>query len=281
MFNTQVTEFLQSLNADYTRQRYKAALKEFAVWYHTSYGVPPDATRLTDQEARDWRAYLLTVRQLGASSVNLRLAALRSLARHFRLSLRVQGVQRVLPPVEPLTGRELGRLISAVAGQRWLDKRNVAIISLLARAGLRVGEVVTVRIDDLTLSERKGQVVVRHGKGLKERIVPLNRQVRQDVRAYLEVRPSVVETTLFISRTGQPLANRDVQRLVADAARRAGLSRQVTPHTLRHTFATRALRQGKIDLATLSHLLGHSNLTTTARYLHPDQARVAEMIEEL
>ena len=85
---------------------------------------------------------------------------------------------------------------------------------------------------------------------------------------------------LFFSKTGNPLDTRDVQRLVAKFARLAGITRKVTPHTLRHTFATRFLRRGG-DLATLQLLLGHANLATTARYLHPDAARVQEMVEGL
>ncbi|MCA9874165.1 MAG: tyrosine-type recombinase/integrase [Anaerolineales bacterium] len=86
---------------------------------------------------------------------------------------------------------------------------------------------------------------------------------------------------MFVSQTGKPLSARDVQRLIADASVKAGIRAEVTPHVLRHTFATRALQQGNADLAILSRLLGHENLSTTARYLHPNQSQVAEMVEDL
>jgi site-specific recombinase XerD len=98
--------------------------------------------------------------------------------------------------------------------------------------------------------------------------------------AYLSVRPEPIGSSLFVSRTYTPLSARDLQRMVTNVAYRAGLRQQVTPHLLRHTFATRALRSG-VDIATLSRLLGHETLATTARYLHPDMATVAVMIEEL
>lgn len=166
-------------------------------------------------------------------------------------------------------------------GKGWLDRRNLAMVSLMARAGLRVSEVVAMHSEDVTLGERKGEVLVRQGKGQKERTVPLSNLARQDLRAYVVVRPAFSEKRLFVSRNGQSLSERDVQRVVTSAARQADTERPVTPHLLRHTFATRALRQGTIDLATLSALLGHENLTTTARYLHPDRAQVGQMIEDL
>jgi len=280
MFGQQVYAFLQSLNTERTRQTYTHALADFHAWYVQTYGEEPDATLLTDEEAREWRHFLANVRRLSAATVNQRLAALKGLARFHGRDLRVKGLKKVLPPVEPLNGRELGRLLAAVEGDTWQAKRDVAILNLMARAGLRVGEVVALRLEDVELSQRKGHVVVRASKGLKERTVPLPKVAREALRAYLDARPDWAGEWLFVSKTGRALSPRDVQRLVEKAARTAGLSRRVTPHTLRHTYATRALRQG-VDLATLARLLGHESLTTTARYLHPDEARVAKMVEGL
>jgi integrase/recombinase XerC len=116
---------------------------------------------------------------------------------------------------------------------------------------------------------------------MKERTVSLSRAARAEVEAYKEVRPSFAGQWLFVSQSGKRLSARDVQRLVNSAAFKAGIRSEVTPHVLRHTFATRALKQTQMDLATLSRILGHENLTTTARYLHPNKAHVAEMLEDL
>ncbi|GAB4423891.1 MAG: hypothetical protein Kow0031_02610 [Anaerolineae bacterium] len=281
IFTQQIEQFCRQCNTERTRQRYRAALLEFNRWYRHNYGQPPEAVRVSEPVAREWRSHLLTTRRLSASAVNLRLTALRGLVRAAGGTVRVQNVRRVAPLLEPLDGRAIGRLIAAVSGDNWLAQRDRTILSVLARTGLRVSELVALRQGDLTLTERGGQVVVRQGKGLKDRTVPLNRQVRLDLCDWLARRPGFSGEALFVSRSGQPLHSRDVQRLVSGTARRAGLGSGVTPHQLRHSFATRALRQGKMDLATLSHLLGHANLATTARYLHPDRAGVSKMMEAL
>ena len=104
--------------------------------------------------------------------------------------------------------------------------------------------------------------------------------MRGALEEYLAVRLENESDWLFVSHTHKPLSPRDIQRMVQKAIYQAGLHRKVTPHILRHTFATRALRSG-VDIATLSSLMGHETLTTTARYLHPDKASVAAMVEEL
>jgi integrase len=203
MFTDQIAAYLQTTNTAATRQLYQLALSQFHAWYTATYAAEPDASLLTEEEAREWRSLLSGGQRLSAATVNQRLAALRGIARHHGRPLRIPGVKQTPPPIATLNGREIGRLLAAVDGPHWLDKRNIAIIALMVRAGLRVSEVVNLQSGD------------------------------------------------------------------------------VTPHILRHTFATRALQQANMDLATLSRILGHDNLTTTARYLHPNMARVAEMVEDL
>lgn len=281
MFTDQISDYLRTVNTSSTHSAYELSLRQFHEWYLFTYDEEPDASLLTAEEAREWRSYLLNVKRFSAATVNQRLAALRGVGRHYGRSLSVKGMKKVEAPIEPLNGRQIGRLLAVLEGTRWLDKRNVAIVSLMVRAGLRVSEVVSLNQDDLAMSERKGQVVIRQGKGLKERTVPLSRLSRVALEAYLAERPSFSIRMLFVSQTGSPLASRDIQRIVRSASNKAGIPSSVTPHILRHTFATRALRQAKMDLATLSHILGHENLTTTARYLHPDQTMMAEFVEEL
>ena len=270
--------FLSGLHSPRTRERYRAALEEFAAWHERTFGEKPDPTLLTDLEVRDYIAHLQTVRRLSPSSIHLRLSALRGLLKSLGRSLRVRGPRMQKPPVRALSARELGRLFAAAEGEDWIDKRNVAILALMAKAGLRVGEVIVLEMGDIELNARSGWAHVRRGKGNKARRVPLNSDVRQALRDYLAVRPDAPTKALFVSRAGGPMTARDVQRLVAELGRRARLDVRVTPHVLRHTFATRALEKG-VDVATLAAILGHESIATTSRYLHPSEARMAEAVE--
>ena len=267
-----------------TADRYRHALEDFAAWYRGTYGEEPEPKLLTDEEAREWRAHLTGVKKYAAATVNLRLSALKGLVRHAGGRLEIKGMRKVQQPVEPLSGRELGRLVRAVEqhewGAEWMPARNAALVALMARAGLRIGEVVGLDLEDVALNERSGWVTVRQGKGLKERRVPLSLQARKTLAGYLEVRPEAATPALFLTKSWRRLGKRPVQRLVKSVAQRAGLQQDVTPHVLRHSFATRFLRKGG-DLATLRDILGHANLATTSRYLHADATRMQEMVEEL
>ncbi len=280
MFVDHVNSYLKTLNSPRTLISYKRALQDFHDWYRTTYVEEPTVPLLTDVEVREWRTHLSITRQHGAATVNQYLAAIRSLVRHYGGNLQVKGMKKVMRPISPLNGRELGRLLAATNGASWLSKRNEAMIELMARTGLRVSEIIALQIKDVTISQRKGEVLIRHGKGMKERSIPLGQQARRALEGYLLIRPTEICDWLFVSRSHKPLSPRDLQRMVMNVAYQAGIRRRVTPHLLRHTFATRALRNG-IDLATLARLLGHETLTTTARYLHPDMTTVAAMIEEL
>jgi site-specific recombinase XerD len=282
-WNQAVEDYLRTLR-DSTARQYRVALDDFHCWYVGSYAEDPEPALLTEEELRQWRAYLSGVRKLAASTVNVRLSAVKSLARHHGRTLETEGVRQVEQPIEPLNGRELGRLVAAVEGHqwgpRWLPPRNLAIVAIMARAGLRVGEVVALDVRDVELNERSGWALVRQGKGLKERKVPLSLQTRKRLQAYLDVRPDWAGEALFLTKSGNRISSGAIQRMVKDAAQRARIDKDVTPHVLRHTFATRFLRKGN-DLATLRDILGHASITTTSRYLHPDAAQMQNMVEEL
>jgi integrase/recombinase XerC len=279
-WNKAVDAYLRSLSSGTARQ-YGAALGEFARWYLKRYREEPDPALLTREEAREYRTYL-DGRNLRASTVNVRLSAIKGLVRSCGRTIEVESVRRVEQPVEPLNARELGRLLAVVEGDGWMERRNAALIGIMVRAGLRVSEAVALNVEDTEINERSGWVLVRRGKGRKERRIPLSLEARKELAVYLEVRPGAKDTgALFLSKSHRRLQSRAVQRMVAGAAHRAGVSdKRVTPHVLRHSFATRFLRKGG-DLATLRDLLGHRSLETTSRYLHPDAARVQEMVEEL
>lgn len=275
-----VKSYLETIGKS-TATQYQMALADFAEWYTSSYGEDPDPALLTDEEVREWRTHLTSVKHLKAASVNVRLSAVKGLARFYGRRIETTGVKQVQAPIEPLSSRDLGRLLVVADGEGWLEKRDVAMIALMARAGLRVSEVVALDVSDVELNARSGWALVRQGKGLKERQVPLSLETRKAVKVYLDVRPAWAESKkLFVSKTGKRLVTRDVQQMIASASSQARLSVHVTPHVLRHTFATRFLQSGG-DLATLQAVLGHSSLTTTARYLHPNAAQVQEMVEGL
>ena len=279
-WQTQVDKLLEGYEG-ITHERYVTGLAAFRAWYLQSYPEELDAALLTDDEVRDYRVYLTSVKGYKAATVNAYLAPIRAIVRAQGRTLKVKGVKQVQKPVETLDARDLGRLINAVDGSHWSDKRDVALINVMARAGLRVSEALALKVGDVELGPRSGTLLVRTGKGLKERRLALSSEARDTVKAYLQVRPKVTGDLLFLSRTHRALDPRDVQRLVSEAARRAGIKFTVTPHTLRHSFATRFLAKNQGDIATLATILGHANISTTTRYLHPNAQRVQEMIEEM
>jgi site-specific recombinase XerD len=143
-----------------------------------------------------------------------------------------------------------------------------AMLALLLFAGLRRSEVTAITLDDLDLEN--AQLLVR-GKGAKQRVLPLTPLVIKAISEYLQCRPQTESQHLFVSRVGgHPLHARVAGRMLQHVLRRAGLDQEhITPHRLRHTFATHLIRNG-VDVKTVQELLGHADLQTTARYLHSD-----------
>jgi len=162
-------------------------------------------------------------------------------------------------------------------------RRDEALLNLLLYTGVRVGEAAALELDDVTLNDRSGKVIVRSGKGRKYREIPLHKEARKALAAYLEVRTEGSRDDaggrpLFLSQRG-PLGERGMQMRLAALGKDAGV--EITPHILRHTFATRLLREAQADLVTVAALLGHSSVATTAIYTQPNEADMAEAVEGL
>ncbi|MDX1566434.1 MAG: site-specific tyrosine recombinase XerD [Longimicrobiales bacterium] len=179
-------------------------------------------------------------------------------------------IGRTLPDV--LSQSEALALIEAADSSRPLYWRDRAILELLYATGIRVSELVSLSGMDVDLDERICTVM---GKGSKERIVPLGKAAVAAVERYLrEVRPELSrgegEGRLFLTARGRRLSRMSVWRIVKDAAEAAGIERDVSPHTLRHTFATHLL-EGGADLAVVQELLGHADISTTQIYTHIDR----------
>ncbi len=294
-----VEDFLQYLRhergqAEHTQRTYKALLDRFIAWAGTR-GI------------RDWRAVDLAhltaflqherqrplarpptrpARRLSGESLYLQIAALRAFfrfcererllpanpAEHLSLPRRWQRMPKAL------TDEEIARLLQLPPDPTPADLCDQAVLELAYASGLRLAELRHLRLEQLHLEA--GFVTVL-GKGHKERVVPVGRPAVAALRRYLEAgRPQLVRPrspgTVFLTRRGTPFAQVTLWWRIKRRARRAGITRNVTPHMLRHSFATHLLEHGA-DLRVIQELLGHANLGTTEVYTHVTGTRLREV----
>ena len=259
-----------------TTRRYLRFVERFA----QHFGKSPD--KLGPDHLRTYQAYLLKQRKLEPGSVENHVAALRflfvrTLQRHeFRQFIPYPKVRRKLPKI--LSREEVARLIDASSG---LFERTLLMV--LYGTGMRRSEVARLKIADI--DSQRMVIHVVNGKGRKDRDLPLSPALLETLRAYWRwLKP---RTYLFPSRMHrdceQPITDKIVWRACTEAARRGGIRTRVTPHLIRHSWATHLLEAGT-DLRTIQLLLGHEDLEVTARYLHLSEQhlhQVANPIEEL
>jgi len=268
-----VPAFLRYLAAErgasaHTLRSYAADLAELRAFLRGA-RVPG----LAAADARVLRGYLawLHGRGLAKSSIARKLASVRScyrfLARRELVAanparqLASPRLPRRLPSVLPKD--ESKDLLDAPSEDTLAGRRDRALLELLYASGVRVAECCGLDLEDL--DRRHGTVRVM-GKGSKERVVPVGEIALEALDAYLDRRGGG-NGPLFRNARGTRLSTRSVHSIVRRRARAAGLARRVTPHTLRHTFATHLLGEGA-DLRFIQELLGHSRLSTTQRYTH-------------
>ncbi|AKJ64290.1 site-specific tyrosine recombinase XerD [Kiritimatiella glycovorans] len=228
--------------------------------------------------------FLLAERERGlaSASVSRRLVAIKMFFRYCRreglLASDVTEVMdsprliRALPDV--LTPEEVDRLLNAPDPEQPLGLRDIAILELFYASGLRVSELAGLRLTDLHLDEGYLRCT---GKGRKERVVPAGRRAIDALRRYLgEVRPSLDPggaEAVFLTRQRHPFSRKGLWWMIRQHARTAGITKKISPHTLRHSFASHLLANGA-SLRVIQEMLGHADIATTQIYTHVDSSRL-------
>ena len=283
-----LTDLAREAKGEKTWRAYRSDLNLFAAWFTQTTGDAFEASKLTRIDIRDYKQHLLAVEGKAAATVNRRLAALRAFCAWAKrtgrvMELATEGIADVPVPQQApkaLDERTIDKVLrrSAQSGNR----RDHAILMTLRHTGIRVAELCDLRIGDVVTSERKGTLTVRAGKGMKQRTVPLNADVRRAIATYLaHDRPGhQPDEFLFISRrTGTRLTEKAVRETTAKYGYQAVVE-DAHPHAFRHTFATELLRKG-VPLTAVGALLGHESLQSTARYTQPSEKDLREAVQKL
>lgn len=284
-----------------TVRGYQADLAHFKRWFEQTNGEPLTVEAVTPSDVRSYRQHLLAVERRKASTVNRRLAALSA--------LMAWAVQQGLVERDPTHG--VRHVPQVNGGPKYLDKkqqyalhraiekdqqlsrlrypkrwrnrqRDGSLVLFLLHTGLRLQEVLDLRLSDVQMTDCKGSVLVRQGKGGKQRSIPLNAEARKALQDWFSVRPEVANDFIWVALENEgagALSSRSVQRVILRLGQDAGLD-NLTPHMLRHTFGKNLVDSGA-GLEKVAALLGHANLNTTRIYITPNQNDLEQAVEGL
>jgi integrase/recombinase XerD len=268
---------LEQGSSPLTLEAYLRDVERFA-----TYAAVRGATGPTDVDARALREFVYYLKDLGLAPASIRrnVSAVRG---YFRFLLaeglvvrdpseRLETPKRWRTLPEVLTVADVERLLTAPTLDEPLAFRDRALLELAYGAGLRVSEWITLGVRDLLLEDSLVRVF---GKGSKERLVPIGRTAVGAVAVYLrELRPRLErgagEGVLFLNARGEPLSRMGAWKILRKYVQAAGIEKRVSPHTLRHSFATHLL-EGGADLRAVQEMLGHVDISTTQIYTHVDR----------
>ena len=270
-------------NRDYSRRTidaYSSDLKQFGD-FMTARGI--DIKRTEPFHIRAFMAYL-NDKGIAKRSISRKIATLKSFFKYLLkneiietnpLSLiKTPGYERKLP--EFLSVEVMRELLSTFNTEKFTGKRDKMIFEILYATGMRSNEMLGLKAEDIDLDS--SIIRIRFGKGGKERLVPFNRHAADAISLYLAARPSVNPSTdyLIVSVRGRHLTNRDLRRIVKKHLKRFASVRKMSPHTMRHTFATHMLDRGA-DIRAVQELLGHSSIASTQIYTHTTMEKLKEV----
>jgi len=268
---------LEAGNSRHTVENYLRDLERLTAWAQGAGAHGPD--EVTAAQLREFIYHLKDV-GLAPATIRRQISAIRTYYRFLvgeghaarDPSERLESPKgwRVLPSV--LSVVEVEKLIAAPDTDTPLGIRDHALLEFAYATGARVSELVGLKQQDVLFEDGIARLF---GKGAKERLVPVGRRALGAVALYArEIRPTLDKGqgrgVLFLNARGRPLSRVGAWGVIKQAARRAGIAKRVTPHTLRHTFATHLL-EGGADLRAVQEMLGHADLTTTQLYTHVDR----------
>ena len=276
--------YYQKGYAENTIKSYKRDLKRF-LEYIKEKGLT--ISKVAKDDIMDYLIYLRLM-SLSPATLSRNLASLKMFFRYLAYTQKVD--KNVTSSVRfPKLPERLPRVLSKddvekllnFSPKNYIEIRDKAILELFYGSGLRVSELINLRFSDINLNE---MFVNAFGKGKKERLIPFGRFAREALERYLkESRPKFPRSTstnyLFLSKKGGPLTRQAVFYIVKKYAKMAGLRDWVTPHTLRHSFATHLL-EGGADLKILQEMLGHADISTTQIYTHIDRKHITDVYKK-
>ncbi|MDE6693399.1 MAG: site-specific tyrosine recombinase XerD [Muribaculaceae bacterium] len=268
-----------------TREAYRSDIGKFVDWVAADFQCPS----LAAIRETDVHAFVASLHDLGIAPRSQ--ARIISGIKSFYKFMRIEGFIEADPTAmiesprlgehlpEVLTVDEVDALEAAVDLSKPEGQRNLAIIETLYSCGLRVSELCNLQISRISFADR---MLMVEGKGSKQRIVPMSDSAVSEIGKYLDDRAEVQvkpgeEDILFLNRRGRRLSRVMVFYIIRDHATQAGIRREISPHTLRHSFATHLL-EGGANLRAIQMMLGHESIATTQIYLHTDTRRLRSEI---
>lgn len=267
--------------SEHTLSNYTRDVRRYTAWLDSAGKTDLSQVTATDVEAyvADLRRGVDGAKPLAASSAARALTVARGLHR-FGVEegvLPADTAAEVSPPAageklpDTLSIDEVATLLDACPTETPVGLRDKALLETLYATGARVSEVLDLRVDDATAAIDADGILAVTGKGNKQRLVPLGRHSKDAIEAYLLRGRPVFATgkshALFLNKRGGGLSRQSAWTVIKQAAERAGIHKEVSPHTLRHSFATHLL-EGGADVRSVQELLGHASVTTTQIYTH-------------